>query len=134
MFIKGYKQTEEHKKKINTPERAKKISISMMGKKNSLGIKHTKHWKIMISKKLKGRYRKDKVGYRAIHNRIEVLFGKPNKCEICKKDDLSGKKIHWANKSGKYLLDKRDWMRLCARCHCINDGTINNLVYRRVED
>jgi len=30
---------------------------------------------------------------------------------------LTGKKIHWANKSGEYLRDKDDWIRLCCKCH-----------------
>lgn len=59
----------------------------------------------------------DKVQYRGLHNWIERKCGKPTKCEHCGKDGLTGHKIHWANKSGKYLRKLSDWLRLCAKCH-----------------
>lgn len=37
-------------------------------------------------------------------------------CEFCK-GIFYGYKIHWANKTGFYLREKEDWIRLCAKCH-----------------
>lgn len=67
------------------------------------------------------------VGYRALHRWVEKKLGKPDKCERCPREGLSGHAIHWANKSGEYQRELSDWMRLCALCHKQNDkGLINN--------
>lgn len=78
--------------------------------------------------------------YRALHLRIERLYGKPSVCEntTCKyprtnslgKVIAKPKKFHWANKSGKYNTEKRtDWIRLCRSCHSYYDyGTLSNLI------
>ena len=57
------------------------------------------------------------VSYRALHRWVESHRGKPEKCEDCGADNLKGREIHWANKSGKYKRDLNDWMRLCRNCH-----------------
>lgn len=57
------------------------------------------------------------VKYRGLHMWIENKLGKPTKCESCEEDGLTGHQIHWANKSGKYLRELTDWVRLCAKCH-----------------
>ena len=57
------------------------------------------------------------VGYMGLHAWVRKHLGKPNICEHCGKSGLSGKKIHWANKSHKYLRDLTDWLRLCVPCH-----------------
>lgn len=73
----------------------------------------------------------DKVSYEGIHGWIAWNFGKANKCENseCKyprlnmrgKLMLAPKKFHWANKTGKYLRDRSDWMMLCPSCHSLHD-------------
>ncbi|MDA2921718.1 NUMOD3 domain-containing DNA-binding protein [Patescibacteria group bacterium AH-259-L07] len=87
--LKGRKKSEEHKRNI---------SKAQLGEKNHL-------WK------------GDKVGYRALHRWVEKWKGKPTQCEHCKEDGLIDKQINWANKSGNYLRDLRDWIRLCVKCH-----------------
>lgn len=70
----------------------------------------------------KGRTWKGTLGeYRTLHEWVERQLGKPNTCESCGKSGLSGRKIHWANKSGRYLREKNDWLRLCVPCHIAND-------------
>ena len=64
------------------------------------------------------------VGYSGLHSWIRRCLGKPTKCEHCGKDGLFGQKIHWANKSGKYLRNLTDWIRLCVRCHSAYDRNI----------
>lgn len=59
----------------------------------------------------------DKVGYAGLHDWVEKILGKPGSCEHCGKTGLKGRKIHWANKSQKYLRKKSDWVRLCSSCH-----------------
>ena len=57
------------------------------------------------------------VSYSSLHVWVRRHRGKPTKCELCGKDVLVKKKIHWANKSGEYKRDLDDWLRLCASCH-----------------
>lgn len=60
----------------------------------------------------------DKAGYSAIHKYLTVTYGKPTVCEQCG----STKPIDWANKTGKYLRDRSDWLQLCRKCHFYYDG------------
>lgn len=59
--------------------------------------------------------------YRVLHRWVERKLGKPNKCEHCGKIVLNNRYIHWANKSGLYLRDLTDWIRLCSKCHAKYD-------------
>jgi len=68
------------------------------------------------------RYKGDKVGYKALHAWVNRVHGSPNKCEKC--GDTSKRKYEWANKSGLYKRDIKDWVRLCVPCHRKFDGTI----------
>jgi hypothetical protein len=65
-----------------------------------------------------------KSDYRALHRWVESRLGKPHRCAACKRDGLSGRQIHWANKSGKYHKNIRDWIRLCASCHVRKDSAM----------
>jgi hypothetical protein len=103
-----------------------------------------KHWKLSEKSKIKmsqsaiGIHRGDKdgnwkgndVGYRGLHIWVQNELGTPDTCEHCGKSNLKGKQIQWANKSGNYLRDITDWLRLCVPCHkkydSQNTKTINN--------
>jgi len=71
--------------------------------------------------KFKGRrhalWKGSDVGYSALHSWLQREFGEPTVCEFCGKKGLEKWSIHWANKSGKYLRKRSDWIRLCAKCH-----------------
>src|SRR3990167_7762207 len=54
-------------------------------------------------------------GYNHRHARIRNYFGQPQKCEEC--GDSHPRKYEWANISGKYLITRSDWKRLCTSCH-----------------
>ena len=66
----------------------------------------------------------DNVGYRSLHHWVERYLGKPITCNNCGLEELNTRKIHWANKSGKYLRDLSDWERLCIKCHQKRDGNL----------
>lgn len=67
---------------------------------------------------------KKKVGYYAVHDWLQVNFGKASKCEECGSD----KNVQWAKLKGKTYLRKREnFWQLCAKCHVYYDGTVNNL-------
>lgn|SRR3990167_8259661 len=97
MKTRGYKQTEEHKRKRG---------LFLRGEKNQ-------NWK------------GDKVKYRGLHIWVEEVLGKPKKCKNC--GTIEAKKFEWANISGKYFRDAGDWIRLCTSCHMKSDDRIKNL-------
>jgi hypothetical protein len=55
--------------------------------------------------------------YKCVHKWIKKHYGTPDTCEHCGKSGLKGIKIHWANVSRKYWYDRKDWLRLCTKCH-----------------
>lgn len=60
-------------------------------------------------------YKGDEVGYGGLHDWIRIHYGKANHCN----NDIAhkGKKFHWANISGNYLRNIKDWVQLCPSCH-----------------
>lgn len=71
-----------------------------------------------LTGKNNGEWRGDDVGYRALHHWVRRQLGRPMKCVFCGQEQTkSGKKTQWANRSGRYLRDKGDWICLCGRCH-----------------
>lgn len=60
------------------------------------------------------------VGYFALHAWINRKLGKALVCAQC----FSTKKIEWANISGEYIRDLRDWMQLCQKCHSAYDKVL----------
>ena len=61
----------------------------------------------------------DNVKYTALHQWIYKKLGQPSYCEHCK--STIEIMYHWANISGRYKRDVKDWMRLCVRCHKRHD-------------
>ena len=60
------------------------------------------------------RWKGDQVGYSALHSWMQNTFGAPATCEHCAQTKGM---FDWANKSGGYLRDRSDWVRLCRSCH-----------------
>lgn len=94
---KGFKHSEETKIKM---------SNSRIGKSNISGIKHYL-WK------------GEKASYEAKHIWIRTHYGNATKCEKC--DGKNAKRFEWANISGKYLRNIKDYMQLCPSCHRLMD-------------
>jgi hypothetical protein len=67
------------------------------------------------------RWRGNKVSYQALHNWIRNHFIRPRFCEFCNINPGFNSRgynnLHWANKSGKYLSNRNDWICLCGKCH-----------------
>jgi hypothetical protein len=71
-------------------------------------------------------------GYAAVHQWLHYYYGSADKCENpeCvyprRNSDnvllIAPKTFHWANKTGKYLKDRNDWLMLCPSCHKHYDG------------
>lgn len=106
-----------------SPERIEKL------RKATIGKKATAQAKINMSKahigkhigKNSGSWKGNNIKYMPMHNWVRKEFGDPKKCEHCGLDDVS-KKYDWANKSGNYLRDRDDWIRLCRKCHVKYDN------------
>jgi len=71
--------------------------------------------------------RKEKLVYSAIHSRLIRDWGKADLCDNCN----SSKTVDWANVSGKYLLIRSDWKKLCRKCHIAYDKDKNDLAYKK---
>ena len=90
-----------------------KLSIFNKGKKLSEDTKR----KIGDAQKGNKNYwwKGDKVGYFSLHHWIEGNYGKPKICSHC--GTTTAKRFEWANISGKYKRDIKDFVRLCTKCH-----------------
>lgn|SRR3990167_8959961 len=62
------------------------------------------------------------VGYFALHRWVTKKLGRSKRCEDCGTTDID-KTYHWANISGKYFRDTKDFKRLCVKCHRAFDKT-----------
>lgn len=70
-------------------------------------------------------------GYISKHIWVRKHYGKPVRCENCN----SVQKIQWANKSGKYLRERSDWLSLCPKCHYRFDIKIHiKAIKRRIKN
>lgn len=101
-----------------TKEHRSNISKSMLGKKNSLGYKHTKETLIkrsIASSKVRKNW--NDLDYRGKHLRIYKLYGKASKCDFKNCTSQFTKRYEWANLSGKYKEQRTDWIMSCVTCH-----------------
>lgn len=125
MWIKGEKFTEEHRKKLSE---IKKKNLPKYAFKKGQRPSVVTEFKKGHTSPNKGVYRSN--GYAAIHYWIKQVLGKPSYCGHCRRTDL--KKYEWANVSGKYLRDTKDWIRLCSLCHHKFDGINTKLTEEKV--
>ena len=104
---------------------SQKCSIKrLFGNKYSFGRKHTEEELVKMRKTFKGKrlnednpnWKGNKVKYQALHGWVRRHLGTPQKCSA-KNCSGKSKRYDWANKSGKYKRNLRDWIRLCASCH-----------------
>ena len=132
LAIIGRHTSEKTKKKISkalkgrkvSPETRQKMRLAKKGKR--LTEEHKKNISLahigMQSDEKHHLWRGDDVKYRALHAWIIRKLGKPQFCEFCSSTNLGNRKYHWANKSGNYLRNLNDWIRLCVTCHKVYDN------------
>lgn len=95
-------------------ETRKNMSVARIGIKFSEN--HISNLRNHLKKiNVKGKNYKENAGYHAIHKWIQDVLGKPKICVFCR--STTEKRYEWANLSGKYLRDKKDFVRLCKSCH-----------------
>ncbi|MCH7730870.1 hypothetical protein IID21_05170 [Patescibacteria group bacterium] len=127
------KMIEAHKDKIFSEETRKKMSEARKGKKLSEKTKRkiSKNHQSYIEEKALA-WKGNEVGYGGLHMWVKKHLGRPDTCEHCGVNGLSGREIHWANKSGEYKRDLSDWLRLCVPCHRKYDGVERGDVAKEV--
>lgn len=110
------------------------------GCKNRLGAKHSKQSKIKIgensarfwtrkkrkdfSESIMGNnnpnWKGDRAGYRALHEWIESIRGKPDRCDECgatEKPKKYKRFFCWVNLNHKYNRNVEEWAKMCVVCH-----------------
>ena len=111
--------------KKHSEEAKRKMSIARL-KQNPqpfAGKKHSKTWKVKLSKKRRGIYFKETVKMRGLHDRMRIKIPKSKLCQDCKKRPS----FDLTNISQQYKEDISDWEWLCRSCHMRKDGRIKNL-------
>jgi len=71
------------------------------------------------------RINRDSPEYAAIHHWAQTNLVDTGECEHCGATD---RKLTWANKTGEYLRQADDWLRLCYSCHGVYDKSKNRCV------
>lgn len=90
--------------------------MGMTGKHQSKNMKKKMHERFLGDKSTS--WKGENISYSGLHNWIHRKYGNATKCEECR----STKNIQWANKTGKYLRDRTDWLQLCPSCHWFQDN------------
>lgn len=114
--FKGYWTGKKH-----SDETKLKIKIGNLNKKRT--DKQRNNYKISKLGIKNPMWKKENVGYTALHNWIRRNKPKTELCEAC----LINPPKDLANISGKYKRDINDFQWICRKCHMYEDGRINNL-------
>lgn len=104
---------------------------SLAGKKRPDRIEHMKQVRKdnpVLKGEKNNNWRGDDATYKSKHDWVGKAFGKPCKCEQC--GTTVAKRYHWSNKDHLYKRIRKDWQRLCAKCHKIYDRSYNNIPNR----
>ena len=130
---KGKKLSQETKDKISKnsakywlgkkmPEETRnKISLAKKGK---LSFKKGKHY-LVHSQENHGKWKGNKVGYRALHTWINKKLGKALHCSVSLEHKST--RYHWANISGEYKRELNDWRQLCPSCNLKEHHKVKNI-------
>lgn len=121
-----------NKECLNVWQRGKHHSINTEFKKNNVpwikGLHVSNSPKTQFKK---GQYKNEKhplwkgseASYSAIHQWVSRNYGTEKDCENC--HSTIEKRYEWANISGDYKRERKDWKRLCAKCHHAMDDITN---------
>lgn len=95
----------------------KKISVALIGNKNSAGRTISEEHRKAIGESNRGeknrQWKGDAVSYRELHKWVRKYKLLPLVCSLCN----SQKKLDWANVDGMYRRNLDDFIALCRECH-----------------
>ena len=57
------------------------------------------------------------VGYQGIHTWVRRKFGRVDHCAFCGSKGSKKRGCDWANIDHLYTRNRKDWIRLCRKCH-----------------
>lgn len=119
-----------------SPELLAKLRQGKIGEKNPMfgrpspmrGRKQAPDHTAKNTGEQSSRWKGDDVGYGGAHGWVQKHFPKTGTCEKCGRTPKRIAYVHYgkettrsateyANISGKYLRDRKDYMELCIRCH-----------------
>ena len=92
---------------------------------NQLKKRPCKYCSVLCARKAEKK--KELKSYSSIHSRMRNEYGRADACEEC---GTKNSIIDWANISGKYLLDRSDWKKLCRKCHVEYDRIKNDFSFK----
>lgn len=108
---------------IRSPEARAKMSAAKLGKTPSnFGEAQKKAWAAS---------RKDVLTYSGIHAWVKRNWGPATGCEVCGKQNLTGRSVHWANLDHLYSRERGDWKMMCRPCHSAHDRDHNGVDFSR---
>lgn len=107
---------------VRSPESRAKISAAGLGRAPGPNFGKTQRaaWRAN---------RKVVLTYAGIHAWVRRRWGKADRCELCGKQGLSGRKAHWMNKNHRYTRRRRDWLMACRPCHAAFDQAHNGVSF-----
>ena len=123
---KGKKLSEEHKRKLSKSHKGKKLSEEHKRKivENLTGRPVSKETREKIGNANRGiksgSWKGNNATYRSVHCWVVNNWGKDGECESCGSKEY----LDWHNIDCKYSRERKDWMRLCRKCHMTLDGRI----------
>jgi hypothetical protein len=107
-YLQGYR--------VNDLSRGKTCSRECKGK-STIGLRVSQETEFKKGENLAEKHKfwkGDKVGYMALHKWIHNNWGKAGQCFRCR---VLNKKYQWANVTGVYDRNKKNWEQLCLSCH-----------------
>lgn len=114
------KRTPAQRQKMREIAKAKKYGKWMLGKKLS-NITIEKMRIRMIGKN--NPLWKENPTYSALHSWVIRNYGDSKYCEDC--GTTTASRYEWANITGIYNRERKNWKRLCRKCHTRFDDIIN---------
>lgn len=81
-----------------------------------------KPWTLPDNRGVKnGMWAGNEAKYSTVHNWISSKYGKPKKCQNCNGKNAKSNYYDWANITGVYDRNIKNYIRLCRSCHISHD-------------
>jgi hypothetical protein len=118
MCYKGYKHTEKTKRKMRLSTLGQVCTdVTRLKMRTArLGVQSPNKGKFGVSS---CNWKGDNITSAGAHSWMKRVYGSPKYCEHCK--TKTAKRFDWSNKYHTYKRLRKDWQRLCGKCHFMYD-------------